>query len=415
VSRGVIVPVFWRGLRARGCAPDNLTTKQNMAKSTAAQVFPLFPHFPFEIRRAIYLLATPARFVYVWEFSDLYDDDDPSPWDEFVEYLGRAETLGRLKLHPSLTYFAHNWRDHVHWGNLPGVHVERQTRLTSYGFKTRQSHFEPWTPTPEKPEVPIHWLVQQPELAFQFARSSYLRSTTAIPPLLHTCSESRQVLIRYGYELAFGTRTCGPRTWFCYRHDVLYLYPGNNTSQLLDTGGWNLGQFLPYDLTRVRCLALCPSSIADVDLAVVSSALRLVPGLVELFVVVCNLNAGHPGWLAGDGSPWLWIEGCDVGVRGAVARVRVEIECNTLLHVASERLTLGTALRESAISECFGEWADEWAELLRAERDKCVGTEEVAPWKIPKVRIGFLGSKTEMRMLYSAREDIQSISGSQEP
>jgi len=206
-----------------------------MAKSTTAQSFSLFCRFPFEIRRHIYLLATPPRFVYVWELPD-FCDDDYSPWDNFVEHLGRPETIASLKLHPSLTYFAHNWRHLVHWNSLPGVRVERQTRLTSYGFETRQRPYEPWAPTPETPEVPIHWLVQQPELAFQFARESYLRSTTAIPPLLHTCAESRQVLMRYGYELTFGTRTHGPRTWFCYRHDVLYLYPDNNSSRLLDGG-----------------------------------------------------------------------------------------------------------------------------------------------------------------------------------
>ncbi len=86
-----------------------------------------------------------------------------------------------------------------------------------------------------------------------------MRSRAPIPPLLHTCGESRDVLRRHGYQLCFGTRSAPPRTWFCPRDDVLYLscrFGYGEASQVLDGGNFNVGQFLPEDLRKVRRLAL---------------------------------------------------------------------------------------------------------------------------------------------------------------
>lgn len=376
-----------------------------MAKPTTANTFPLFPFFPYEIRRKIYLLATPPRFVYVWESPD-FCDEDHAPSDDFVEYLARPATIASLKLDPSLAYFAHNWRRHVHWNNLPGVRVERQARLTSYGFTNRRAPYEPWAPTRDVPEVPIHWLVQQPELAFQFTRKSYLRSKTLVPPLLHTCAESREALTRYGYELTFGTRTHGPRTWFCYRHDTLYLYPDNNSSELLDGGWWNLGQFLPCDLTRVRRLALCPGRPRDADLTMVSNALRLLPGLEELFFVVCNLDAEICGWLAGDGKLWHWIDGDGADVRGAVAAMGVEVERDSILFVVADLLDRYTSRHGGVGSGFFDELARDWAETLTRDRERTVAVQGASMWNIPKVRIGHLGTEKDLRRLKVARDSI---------
>lgn len=51
----------------------------------------------------------------------------------------------------------------------------------------------------------------------------YFTSGTHIPSLLHTCRESRNYLIKQGYELTFQTPRCEQRTWFNYNKDILIV------------------------------------------------------------------------------------------------------------------------------------------------------------------------------------------------
>jgi len=51
----------------------------------------------------------------------------------------------------------------------------------------------------------------------------YFTSGTQIPALLHTCRESRNYLIKQGYELTFQTPRCEQRTWFNYNKDILIV------------------------------------------------------------------------------------------------------------------------------------------------------------------------------------------------
>ncbi|CAG7564296.1 unnamed protein product [Fusarium equiseti] len=51
----------------------------------------------------------------------------------------------------------------------------------------------------------------------------YFTSSTEIPPLLHTCQESRNFLIKQGYELTFRTPKYKQRTWFNYKKDILVV------------------------------------------------------------------------------------------------------------------------------------------------------------------------------------------------
>ncbi|RBR23214.1 uncharacterized protein FIESC28_03956 [Fusarium coffeatum] len=51
----------------------------------------------------------------------------------------------------------------------------------------------------------------------------YFTSATQIPPLLHTCRESRDYLMGQGYELTFAARKCKQRTWFNYKKDILIV------------------------------------------------------------------------------------------------------------------------------------------------------------------------------------------------
>ncbi|KAH7227631.1 hypothetical protein BKA60DRAFT_506813 [Fusarium oxysporum] len=74
----------------------------------------------------------------------------------------------------------------------------------------------------------------------------YFYSNAPIPVLLHTCFESRDFLIKMGYQLAFKTKSHGPRTWFNYDRDVLFK----------DENTCDVAQFDPGDAIRVRRLAI---------------------------------------------------------------------------------------------------------------------------------------------------------------
>ncbi|KAH8885984.1 hypothetical protein GQ53DRAFT_750831 [Thozetella sp. PMI_491] len=159
-----------------------------------------------------------------------------------------------------------------------------------------------------------------------------------------------------GYELAFPTRTYGPRTWFNFKCDWLYLRkpgyaditpsifpPTYLTSNLLDGTDLNIGQFMPEALRRVRYLAL--------DVRVSSeefvNAIELCGNLENLFVVYRDLERERidmslPSWTWGRGraeratatNKWRrFTEDCraDTGVKGpwmwANAHMNCECSC----------------------------------------------------------------------------------------
>jgi len=196
--------------------------------TAAAPTFHLFPYLPAEIRVHIYILATPPRFVHVPEGLVVH----------YLDFFNRFnEDAFSLTLHPGLAHFAHNWRnclipkDDRPEGlprSLSYMHTYRrppQSSLEQYGFTSSKPAMKPWTATKYTPALPLSWLLTEPELAWHFVRKSYHYSRAPIPPLLHTCAESRDALVRHGYCLAFGTRTHGPRTWFHFDRDVLHLHP----------------------------------------------------------------------------------------------------------------------------------------------------------------------------------------------
>lgn len=117
-----------------------------------------------------------------------------------------------------------------------------------------------------------------------------LYSAAPIPPLLHTCAESRQLLIQHGYELAFRTRSTGPRTWFCFRDDTLYLprlaHEWNDPDWRINEDSDNPGSWDLHldDLVRVRRLALEAVYVGGYH-SDTSRTLRLCPNVQELFAV----------------------------------------------------------------------------------------------------------------------------------
>lgn len=292
--------------------------------------FPLFGSLPYELRREIYFLATPPRIVHVREDYDIANEKE---WDEFrwgqhqyrpsmgtdYTWLYLFERFKRefvenpfnIELHPDLAYFAHNWRDRLAAAQR---HVPiwqttrlRQTLLSEWvGFTSSSRPRQPWPPTPETPEISLAWLAEKPEIAFELLRKTFLTSEAPIPALLHTCSESRRTLTEDGYELAFGTRSHGPRTWFHFGRDTLYLgerpfaydqhrgyyrphfvqeVPGVVYGELLSGGWWDVGQFLSRDLRRIQRLILgqCASRSCHLSKPI-ANILPLVPNLRELLL-----------------------------------------------------------------------------------------------------------------------------------
>lgn len=94
----------------------------------------------------------------------------------------------------------------------------------------------------------------------------YFTSGTHIPSLLHTCRESRNYLIKQGYELTFRTPKCEQRTWFSYNKDIL-IVPRSfcvATPPISDTivlshsvDACRLYDLRVEDKDRIRWLALC--------------------------------------------------------------------------------------------------------------------------------------------------------------
>ncbi|KAL4724217.1 hypothetical protein ACLX1H_008830 [Fusarium chlamydosporum] len=159
----------------------------------APQTFHLFCKLPLNVRCYIYLLATPPRAVWLH-----------SRTETFSEFLDSGV------LHESL---------------------ERKRQLLSE-YYSRMAYFT-------------------------FRKSYFYTPENQVPVLLHTCRESRDALIRHGYELTFRTTTSGPRIWFNYGRDAL-MFPEYymssfmlNCSSRVEEPGF-LCLMVPEDKKRLR-------------------------------------------------------------------------------------------------------------------------------------------------------------------
>ncbi|CAJ0551482.1 Ff.00g114120.m01.CDS01 [Fusarium sp. VM40] len=248
----------------------------------ATSQFHGFFSLPLEIRQEIYKLATPPRVVHVKHFTE-------EDYETFNENL--RLTPNYLHLDEALAHFSFNWRNRI------PSHSNQQT-LEAFGFSSNRLPYRPWTGT-STPRICLHLLAQDPQTAWQLVRKGYLYSQAPIPALLHTCSESRDELIKRGYRLAFSTRSSGPRTWFNYDHDILLLSRedlGQTDHRILSGCHWDLSQFDPEDMRRVRRVAL-ERSTGSLFLAHprfrethfkfhdLTSVLRLFGHISELFLV----------------------------------------------------------------------------------------------------------------------------------
>lgn len=160
------------------------------------------------------MLATPPRIVHVRESWPIEDQDDfDAVWLKnknnknstqdyetvkllyhFDRFQKRYQTeLIQPRLHPNLVHFACNWKSRI----ASRLRRCSQTSLDSYGFTSCSAESQPWLPTKETPKIPLHWLQDNLEVAFELIRESYLYSEAPIPPFLHTylrrvsCSTAR--------------------------------------------------------------------------------------------------------------------------------------------------------------------------------------------------------------------------------
>ncbi|KAI0451477.1 hypothetical protein F5B21DRAFT_528015 [Xylaria acuta] len=377
----------------------------------APNSFRQFAFLPFELRCMIYLFASPPRFVHVKEHHE-----DREAFDERFR-----TTIVQLKLHPSIAYFARNWRERIPWAPAAWrpYYQHHQLTLETYGLNCPRPKHQPWESTKEVPGIPHHFLLENPEVTWEFCRSGSFYSAAPIPTLLHVSRESRQVLIDYGYELAFRTRTCGPQVWFNFKTDILYIgrfgprdWDDRSFHSLLSGNEtWDIGQFEPLELNKVRRLALnssgyvvspsCPNGVEEIS------------GILELFTNIEELFLEEPGM--GELSyKYSWNEPLDDSKLWSYTPV-VEVDVlssalehgNMVFSTGPDHRDL-KAYKEENMGDGSGFFADVahgFEKKLTSRRDELVRRKSLAQWRIPKVNIVYIGYPSMCRRLFKWRLD----------
>ncbi|KAI0486542.1 hypothetical protein F4859DRAFT_470685 [Xylaria cf. heliscus] len=370
----------------------------------APDTFHQFAFLPFELRRMIYLFASPPRFVHVREHHE-----DREAFEERFR-----TTPVQLTLHPSIAYFARNWRSRIPWSPSRWRRYYRHHQLTldTYGFSCSRPNHQPWESTEEVPGIPHHFLSENPEVAWEFVRSGSFYSTAPIPTLLHVTRESRQVLIDYGYELAFRTRTCGPHVWFNFKTDILYIgMDWNDRSYhylLSGNESWDIGQYDPLDLKRVRRLALNSSGKVvslryQTGVEDISSILELFTGIEEMFLEEPGLDSLRSDFpRINDSNLWCYTPVLEVDVLSSVFAQEEMLYSTGDYH--------GDLWQYKAENMGDGAWyfadvADEFKEKLTLRRDQIVRRESLAQWRIPEINIVYIGYPSMCRNLFKWRLD----------
>ncbi|KAI0404270.1 hypothetical protein F4802DRAFT_607535 [Xylaria palmicola] len=375
----------------------------------APDSFHQFPLLPFELRRMIYLLASPPRFVHVQEALE--------DREAFKERL--RTTPAQLHLHPSIAYFAHNWRARIPSTPGPGRAYGRQLALEAYGLSGPPPRHQPWASTKETPGIPHHFLSENGHIAWEFVRSGCFYSTAPIPPLLHVTIESRQVLVNYGYELAFPTRTCGPRIWFNFRTDVLYISrfeadwdDSTFHSVLSGNDWWDIGQFEPQDMKRVRRLALGASayvvSRSQRDgLEGITNILTLFTNVEELFFEENSSSALSDKFSdnarRNDRQLWTYTSVQEVDVLSDAFEGECSVYSTGYNHAdlkAYKAENLGHGNR------FFVDTARIIGEKLALRKEELIRRESLAPWTIPKINIVYIGYPWVCEGLFNWRRDM---------
>ncbi|KAI3329277.1 hypothetical protein HD806DRAFT_482389 [Xylariaceae sp. AK1471] len=232
--------------------------------------------------------------------------------------------------------------------------------------------------------------------------------------MLHVARESRQVLLDSGYELAFRTRTHGPRIWFNFKKDILYIdrtYHDDQDLFYLLSGNqyWDIGQYQPADLKRVRRIALGKAGrrlgwFFDQTVHDMSNILQLFTGVEELFIdeqsprQLVERFSRHKN-MSGD-QLWSHTSVLEVDVLSCLIEDEYRVEStgyyNYDLKVYKEN-NMGDG------SRYFVDTAGRFEEELVKRRDELVREESIAPWKVPKVNIVYICYPWVLRQLFDWR------------
>jgi hypothetical protein len=233
----------------------------------------------------------------------------------------------------------------------------------------------------------------------------------------------------YGYELAFRTQTHSPRTWFNFNHDILYISgfcetdgDDNLHSLLSGNDSWDIGQFDPVDLKKVKRLALessgfvLNSSRLDGTL-IISNILQLFTGVEELFLEECSqdtLEEEIPSRKSSrlrrrntqsDHSQF-WYHTPVLEVDALIPEL---FNRASLVYSTGYNYQALKAYKEDNMgdgSRFFEDVASEFKEKLTKKRDELVHINAVAPWKIPKVSIVHICCPWMCRDLFDWRWDM---------
>lgn len=284
-------------------------------------------------------------------------------------------------------------------------------------------------------------------------RRCHLFSNAPIPALLHTCTESRLALVSMGYQIAFQTRSSGPRTWFNFNQDILVIgtepsgddsssdgsssadefLPVDHFWTLSGDSLCNFSQFDPREMRQVRKLALRgaaehlsmlhydPESF-DGPLGELSSVLRLFNNLEELLLV---------DWCVGDLTTTIAKDESETEHQRRHAYDTCGLwgctdvsEVDGLLRLFSPKPPCAPNPSATGVKNCllsdhkkthgneasyFGDTLDSIRDLLTEDMARLISTDTtgiVIPWKIPQLRTIHILSPLEYRALSHERLNV---------
>jgi hypothetical protein len=233
--------------------------------------------------------------------------------------------------------------------------------------------------------------------------------------MLHVARESRQVLLDSGYELAFRTRTHGPRTWFNFKKDILYIgrvasFEENWDFHNLLSGNpmWDIGQYQPVDMKRVRRIALGEagdhvSDNFDESVVEVSNILQLFPSVEELFLEEHGLQPLTKNFPKREGlnDDESWWHTSVVELDALSYLINDCVVCFAGYH--NHHLKAYKENNMGDGSRYFVDAVSKFEEGLVRTRDRVVPSGAIAPWKIPEVRIVHIGYPWALRQLSDRR------------
>ncbi|KAI0889777.1 uncharacterized protein GGS22DRAFT_149142 [Annulohypoxylon maeteangense] len=373
--------------------------------------FHLFPLLPPELRRAIYLLATPPRIVHLLEESER--------GDLFESRINDIEST-QFKFHSSFSAYEEEFRFMVSLYAKPIMRGEMENAWYGIGMDEEIRDIFP------------SWLLSYAHILERFLRKCRLYSKAPIPTLLHTCVESRDVLINAGYQLAFGTRDHEPMTWFNFENDVLcpdytaFLKVEPYPSALAEYCD-SIGSRIDEDsLRKVRRVLISSTSLLSQYCAPtiwVACLVRLLPKLDRLYLVEwdadlfserlptlpdpdpVDTNDQEQGSIdTYNRELWKYtpVEGMDVlfeayGGYPYISNGRFNRWWQNRLSEIDSRPT----------AEHFQSLVDRSAQWLEAKRDAVLKEEpDVDPWPIPKVEVVHLCTESIARQLFSDRQEV---------